>query len=180
MYVRADETGAIPDHLLRSALCHPLAELSCGSASHVSIIVKGTVVTIADDGQGWPVHRLPHGERLAEAMLSQLYACRDHKQHRDIAHTLCQVTLPVIVALSLEFIFTTHRDGERWEQTYRDGVAEAPLVSLGASDAIGTSLSFRLDSQFCGEIIYSEPAFSSWLTTLPPNIPTASITFHQS
>ncbi|HCN76428.1 MAG TPA: hypothetical protein DIT13_04430, partial [Verrucomicrobiales bacterium] len=81
--------------------------LAAADASHLSIITQETSVTIADDGQGWPVHRIAHGERLAESMLSQLYACRDHKQHRDIAHSLCLITPPLVVALSLEFTLTT-------------------------------------------------------------------------
>jgi DNA gyrase subunit B len=178
MYVQADESGSVPDQLLQATLCHPLAEIHCGSASNLSITISGLSARIADDGPGWPVHLLPSGRRFAETLLSELYACRNHKEHAEIARSLCRITLPVVVALSERFILDVFREGQHWQQSYRGGVADSPFSSIGPSQTTGTVLAFTLDPQFCSGSILSPAAFSAWLATLPPEIPRDSITLH--
>eukprot|EP01031_Cornospumella_fuschlensis_P013654 gene13654-16692_t len=128
MYVRADASGAIADHLLRASMCHGLAELACGTATAVTVSIDGLSASIEDDGIGWPVHIVQNGLRYAERILSEMGACRDHKAHSELAHALCLISLPVVVALSTTFAIDIHRDGDHWRQTYRDGIAEGPLA----------------------------------------------------
>ena len=180
MYVQAGDSGSVPDQLLQASLCHPLAELQCGSASSLSVSIYGLSARVADDGPGWPVHETPTGQRFAEILLSDLYACRDHKKHAELARSLCRITLPVVVALSERFTLDVYREGEHWQQVYRSGLAVAPLSSIGLSQSSGTVLSFTLDPQFCSDSIFSPEAFSSWLATLPPEVPRGRITLHSS
>lgn len=176
-YVTEDEFGTVPNQLLQAALCHPLAELQCGSAARVSISIDGLSAVIADDGPGWPVHPLPGGRRFAETLLAELYACRDLKEHAKLAQSLCRITLPIVVALSERFTCDIFRDGMHWRHSFLHGAEEAPFASVGSCDSSGTVLSFSLDARFCGESNFSPEALSGWLRTLPPEIPQGSITF---
>jgi DNA gyrase subunit B len=166
MYVRPEVSGSVPDQLLRAAMCHPLAELSCGTASGLSVSIDGLTASVSDDGAGWPVHPLPDGRRYAERLLCDLYACRDIKLHEELAHSLCLISLPVVVALSVEFTLDIHREGEHWQQTYRGGTAAGPLSVAGVAAGSGTTLTFTLDPEFCGEAPFSASAFLEWLATL--------------
>ncbi|MDB6135711.1 MAG: topoisomerase type subunit region 2 domain protein [Verrucomicrobiales bacterium] len=180
LYVRPDEPDTVPDQLLQASLCHPLAELQCGSASRLHISISGLSAVITDDGPGWPVHRIHDGRRFAESLLGDLYACRDHKQHAELAKSLCRITLPVVVALSECFTLDILRDGEHWRQVYRNGNAEAPLSCIGSCRTSGTRLSFVLDQRFCDGAVFSAEALSVWLAALPPEVPGDGITVHAS
>ncbi len=175
MYVRQDESGSIPDQLLQSSMCHPLAELSCGTASSLSVTVRGITASVSDDGMGWPVHQVAGGHRFAEILLMDLYACRDHKQHADLARSLCRITLPVVVALSAVFTLDIHRQGEHWQQTYHSGASDGPLSMVGSSAKSGTTLSFTLDPEFCDGAEFSTSALSAWIATLGKTVPSNAI-----
>lgn len=179
MYVGSDRFGSVPDQLLQSALCHPLAELSCGSATRVDVSIDGLSAIVADDGPGWPVYPDAHGRRFAETLLSELYACRDHKEHAELAHSLCRITLPVVVALSNVFTLDVRRQGEHWQQIYRNGVAAGPLSLVGSCEASGTTLSFSLEPKFCDGSVFSAEAFSAWRAELATRVPIASVHLHQ-
>ncbi|TDU70942.1 DNA gyrase subunit B [Prosthecobacter fusiformis] len=175
MYVRGDESGSVADQLLQAAMCHPLAELSCGTASRVWVTLDKLAVTIADDGQGWPVHEVPGGKRFAERWLCTLNSCRDHKQHAELGKALCRISLPVVVALSEIFTLDIHREGEHWQQIYRHGEPEAALTLVGAAEKSGTTLTFVLNPEFCGGSRFSAAAYSNWLGTLPPTVPVHAV-----
>jgi DNA gyrase subunit B len=179
MYVGPDHFGPVSDQLLQSAMCHPLAELSCGSATRVDVSIDGLSAVIADDGPGWPVHPIGDGRRFAERLLSDLYACRDHNQHADLAHSLCRITLPVVVALSKVFTLDVRREGEHWQQVYRSGVADGPLTLTGRCETSGTTLSFSLEPEFCDGTVFSAEAFSTWIDGLAAQVPVASVHLHQ-
>lgn len=171
MYVKGEEAASVADQLLQASLCHPLAELSCGTASRVRVTLDILAATISDDGQGWPVHEVAGGQRFAERMLCTLNSCRDHKQHAELAKALCRISLPAVVALSEVFTLDIYREGEHWQQIYRDGEPDATLTLVGATEKSGTTLTFVLNPEFCGGSRFSAAAFSSWLATLAPTVP---------
>lgn len=171
MYVMGEEGASVADQLLQAAMCHPLAELSCGTASRVWVTLDQLAATISDDGQGWPVHEVAGGQRFAERMLCTLNSCRDHKEHAELAKTLYRISLPVVVALSEIFTLDIHREGEHWQQIYRDEEPEAALMLVGAAEKSGTTLTFVLNPEFCGGNQFSEVANSNWLDTLVPTVP---------
>lgn len=175
MWVTAGDMGSIPDQLLQASMCHPLAELSCGTASVVTVSIEGLTASVSDNGMGWPVHPAHNGRRFAELLLSEIYGCRDHKQHAKLARDLCRITLPVVVALSEVFTLDVYREGEHWSKTYRRGIPDAPLQVIGPSERSGTTLSFTLEESFCEGAALSVPAFKDWLATLDSSIPTKAV-----
>lgn len=178
MYVGPDHFGLVSDQLLQAAMCHPLAEVSCGIATRVDVSIDGLSAVIADDGPGWPVHFVG-GRRFAEILLSEMQACRDHKAHAELARSLCRITLPVVVALSEVFTLDVCREGEHWRQVYRNGVADGPLSVMDAGEVSGTTLSFSLEPQYCDGSGFSSEAFSAWLAELASQVPVASVHLHQ-
>ncbi|WP_395753824.1 hypothetical protein [Prosthecobacter sp.] len=175
MFVGADGVCGVAEHLVCGALCHGLAELACGAATGVEIAVDGLRVRVADDGTGWPVHVGTDGRRFAERVLTDLYACRDFKQHEELAHELCRVSLPVVVALSKRFVFQTCREGAVWRQVYVEGVAEGPLAEVNEESKAGTVMEFVLDEGFCGAARISVPAIEAWVKALGAKVPVGSV-----
>ena len=72
----------------------------------------------------------------------------------------------IACALSEVFEVETHRDGERWTQTYCRGAAAGEVISMGPSAARGTTIRFRPDPAIFPSTAFDTMVIAERLQTL--------------
>jgi DNA gyrase subunit B/topoisomerase-4 subunit B len=137
-------------HLVWEILDNAIDEAMNGYASNIALTLHedGASVTIVDDGRGIPVDKHPQTKKSAlEVVFTTLHAGGKFEgQNYKTAGGLHGVGASVVNALSKELVVTVKRDGELWEQQYRQGKPVAPVKKLGAARGTGTMVFFRPDA----------------------------------
>lgn len=138
-------------HLVWEILDNAIDEAMNGYASNIALTLHddGSSITIVDDGRGIPVDKHPQTKKSAlELVFTTLHAGGKFEgQNYKTAGGLHGVGASVVNALSKELVVTVKRDGEQWEQQYRQGKPVAPARKTGAARGSGTSVFFRPDPQ---------------------------------
>ncbi len=161
--------------LLMGALCLSLAEAHCGSCTSIQIRASRNRVAISDNGLGLSLKVDADGLAFAERILTELYACRDHKAHHDLSHELCGVGIVVVNALCDEFIAEIHSGGRIHQQTYRDGIATGKFQSIGETSRTGTEFQFTIAERFAGRDEFDLEALRTTIATLKLDLSTVRI-----
>ncbi len=137
------------------AMCLALADAHCGSTTRIQVTVDGWSFSVEDDGGGVRLSDRPDGERYIERMMTELFACRDAKEHDQLKHELCGAGLAAINALAASASIETVVDGICWAQTYERGAPSAPVAMQASLDA-GTRLHFRIADDFRGTELFDQ------------------------
>lgn len=136
-------------HLVWEILDNAVDEAMNGFASLITVTLHadGSSVTITDDGRGIPVDRHRRTRKSAlEVIFTFLHAGGKFEPGTyKTAGGLHGVGASVVNALAKELVATVKRDGQRWEQRFRQGRPVGPLRSLGPARGTGTSVFFRPD-----------------------------------
>jgi DNA gyrase subunit B/topoisomerase-4 subunit B len=136
-------------HLAWEILDNAIDEAMNGYASSIALTLHedGSSITVVDDGRGIPVDKHPQTKKSAlEVVFTTLHAGgKFDGQNYKTAGGLHGVGASVVNALSKELVVTVKRDGELWEQKYRQGKPTAPVKKLGAARGTGTTVFFRPD-----------------------------------
>jgi DNA gyrase subunit B/topoisomerase-4 subunit B len=137
-------------HLVWEILDNAIDEAMNGHASSIALTLHedGSSITVVDDGRGIPVDKHPQTKKSAlEVVFTTLHAgAKFEGQNYKTAGGLHGVGASVVNALSKELIVTVKRDGELWEQQYRQGKPVAPARKTGAARGTGTMVFFRPDA----------------------------------
>ncbi|MBE3134861.1 MAG: type IIA DNA topoisomerase subunit B [Acidobacteria bacterium] len=136
-------------HLVWEILDNGIDEAMNGHASNITVTLHADAssITITDDGRGIPVDRHAKTKKSAlEVIFTFLHAGGkfEHGSYKT-AGGLHGVGASVVNALSKELVATVKRDGFRWEQRFRQGMAVAPIKQLGPARGSGTTVFFRPD-----------------------------------
>gem|GEM_PF-1290208 len=175
MYV--GEGGAALTDLVFEALCLSLTEAHCGTASEIRVGVTGADIEITNDGAGLSLDTDQYGIPFAEAVMTTLYACRDHKEHEQLKHELCGVGIVVVNALSQNAsVSISHGTGVH-EQTYTRGEPDAPFATTSRSAPSGTRLRFTLDRRFLRDETFDQVGLQRRLAELEIDLEGVAITF---
>ncbi len=136
-------------HLVWEILDNAIDEAMNGHASNIALTLHedASSITVVDDGRGIPVDKHPQTKKSAlEVVFTTLHAGGKFEgQNYKTAGGLHGVGASVVNALSKELVVTVKRDGELWEQRYRQGKPLAPVKKLGAARGTGTTVFFRPD-----------------------------------
>ena len=138
-------------HLVWEILDNAVDEAMNGYASTIAVALHkdASSITIQDDGRGIPVDKHPQTKTSAlEVIFTTLHAGGKFEgQNYKTAGGLHGVGASVVNALSRELVATVRRDGQTWEQKYRQGAPAGTVKKLGAARGTGTTVFFRPDPQ---------------------------------
>jgi DNA gyrase subunit B/topoisomerase-4 subunit B len=130
-------------------LDNAIDEAMNGHASLITVTLHadGTSLTVSDDGRGIPVDKHPKtGKSALEVIFTVLHAGGKFEQgNYKTAGGLHGVGASVVNALSKDLVATVKRDGQQYEQRFRQGVPQGPLKKIGPARGTGTTVYFHPD-----------------------------------
>src|SRR5512140_906965 len=136
-------------HLVWEILDNAIDEAMNGYAANIRVTLHedGASITIEDDGRGIPGDKHPKTKKSAlEVIFTTLHAGGkfEHGNYKT-AGGLHGVGASVVNALSKELVATVKRDGEQWEQRFKQGVPAGPIKKVGSARGTGTTVYFHPD-----------------------------------
>lgn len=151
MYLGGTDIKAL-HHMIYEVLDHCAEEALAGKANHIEVRLKPDhVIQIRDDSPGLPIDAYaPTGKSKLETLFTERLITKDKLGLGPylISGGLHGLGLFPINALSEWLTVKTTDQGFVWQQEYRAGVAQSPIVqvrALDANDSTGTSITFKPD-----------------------------------
>lgn len=137
-------------HLVYEIVDNSVDEALAGHCSTIDVVItKEGHIRVKDDGRGIPVDMHPIEKKPAvEVVLTVLHAGgKFGGGGYAVSGGLHGVGASVVNALSYKLWVEVARDGALWNQTYSNGVPDAPLAKSGSVDYTGTTIEFKPNSE---------------------------------
>lgn len=164
LYVGSLDDPAVANCLIIEALCDSFDQIVSGTCTEVAIEISSAHATIINNGLGVSMRSGIDGRPLAEAMMTQLFACRQMKTNVVVGNDFCRNGIAVVNALSLYCLVENRTNGQHWQQRYTRGVPDFPFKNLGTTTKTGFTIQFMPDPELIQSPAYNIPAFLAWLT----------------
>lgn len=135
-------------HLVYEVVDNSVDEAMAGYADNINVtLLADGGVRVSDNGRGIPVDEHPVEKKPAvEVVLTVLHAGgKFGGGGYSVSGGLHGVGVSVVNALSTQLDVQVDREGQRWRQTYRHGVPQAPLAAGEAVTESGTTVTFWAD-----------------------------------
>mgnify|MGYP005771971709 FL=1 len=140
-------------HLVYEIVDNSIDEALAGCCDHIEVTIhEGNVIEVSDNGRGIPVDIQPKlGIPAVTVVFTVLHAggkFGGENSGYKVSGGLHGVGASVVNALSEWLVVTVRKDGMKYRQSFKRGVADGVLETLGAtSEPNGTTVKFKPDPE---------------------------------
>jgi len=146
-------------HLVYEVIDNSIDEAMAGHCDTINVtLTKTGTCKVSDNGRGIPTDMHPtEGMSAATVVLTVLHAGgKFDKDTYKVSGGLHGVGVSVVNALSADLKMTIHRNGEIFEQDFKEGIPQEILEVVGKTRKHGTTIEFAADPTIFTETVTFE------------------------
>ncbi len=152
-------------HLVYEIVDNSVDEALAGHATAIKVLIHpDNSITVEDDGRGIPTGMHPSGLSAVEVVMTKLHAGGKFNEEGGaykVSGGLHGVGASVVNALSEKLIVEVHQKGKIFQQTFKRGDTQTPLLEIGTSDRTGTKTTFKPDAEIFSILIYNSDTLAA-------------------
>jgi len=146
-------------HLVYEVIDNSIDEAMAGYCDTITVtLTKNGTCKVSDNGRGIPTDMHPtEGMSAATVVLTVLHAGgKFDKDTYKVSGGLHGVGVSVVNALSANLHMTIYREGQIYEQDFKEGIPQEPLKVTGTTRKTGTTIEFVADPSIFTDTITFE------------------------
>jgi len=151
-------------HLVYEVIDNSIDEAMAGHCDTINVtLTKNGTCKVSDNGRGIPTDMHPtEGISAATVVLTVLHAGgKFDKDTYKVSGGLHGVGVSVVNALSCDLKMTIYREGQIFEQDFKEGIPQEVLAVIGKSRKTGTTIEFAADPTIFTDTITFEYEYLS-------------------